>query len=165
MRKIKVKISATILFVVSLTGLYAQSAIPVAGGNAASMTGSVSYTVGQMFYSTNTGTNGSVSEGVQQPFEISVVSALEVAKDITLQYLVYPNPAKNNIVLKVENNKGNSFSDLSISLYDIKGTLLLSRNIVSDETGIVLSNYADATYFLKVYENSKEVKIFKIIKN
>ena len=44
----------------------AQDAIPATGGDATGSGGSASYTVGQIGYTTNTGTNGSVAEGVQQ---------------------------------------------------------------------------------------------------
>ena len=52
------------LFVLGMT-IQAQNAIPAAGGNAAGAGGTVSYTVGQAVYTTNTGTTGSVVQGVQ----------------------------------------------------------------------------------------------------
>ena len=46
--------------------------IPIASGAVATgIGGSSSYTVGQVVYTTNTGSNGSVAQGVQQPYEIS----------------------------------------------------------------------------------------------
>ena len=47
------------------------------------------------------GINGSAAQGVQQPYEISVVTAVEKALDISLEMVVYPNPATDFI--KVEN--------------------------------------------------------------
>ena len=68
-----------------LTSLQAQEAIPATGGEASGSGGSASYTVGQVVYTTNVGTNGnSVAEGVQQPYEISVVTGIPEAKDISL---------------------------------------------------------------------------------
>jgi hypothetical protein len=58
----------------SLSTIHAQEAIPAGGGNASGSGGSASYSVGQVVYTTNTGTNGSAAQGVQQPYEISVVS-------------------------------------------------------------------------------------------
>ena len=43
----------------------AQTTIATTGGNAAGSGGSFSYTVGQISYSTVSGTNGSVAQGVQ----------------------------------------------------------------------------------------------------
>jgi hypothetical protein len=42
---------------------------------------------------------------------------------------------------------------------------LLDNKIVGNETNIVMSNYVSATYFLKVTDNNKLIKTFKIIKH
>ena len=59
-----------------IQGQEAHASVNATGGNANSANGSVSYSVGQVFYTTAFSTNGSISEGVQQPFEISVLSDL-----------------------------------------------------------------------------------------
>jgi len=142
--------------------LQAQNAIPASGGNASGGGGSASYTVGQIVYTTNSNSNGSVAQGVQQPYEISVVTAIEKAKDISLEIMVYPNPATDFIRLKIENYE---VQNLRYQLYDINSSLLHDNKIVGNETNIVMSNYVSATYFLKVTDNNKVIKTFKIIKN
>ncbi len=158
----KVKIIAIILFTLGVTGLNAQESINASGGNASGSGGSSSYSIGQVFYTSNIGSNGYVVGGVQQPYEISVVIGINEAKDITLQYSAYPNPTKENIILKIENF---SLSNLSFYLYDINGKLLENKKIESNETSITMNNLATANYILKVTQNNKEVKTFKIIKN
>ena len=162
MRYKKGKLSVVILLGIGLTGLQAQNAIPASGGNASGSGGSVSYSVGQVVYTTNTGTNGSSAQGVQQPYEISVVTAVEETKDISLKIMVYPNPATDFIKLKIENYE---VLNLRYQLFDINGSLLQDNVIVGNETSIDMSNYMSATYFLKVTDNNKVIKTFKIIKN
>jgi hypothetical protein len=162
MKHKKVKLSAVLLLGLGLTGLQAQEAIPASGGNASGGGGSASYSVGQVVYTTNTGTNGSLAQGVQQPYEISVVTAIEEAKDISLEIVLYPNPATDFIKLKIVNYE---VQNLRYQLYDINGSLLQDNKIVGNETSIVMSNYVSATYFLKVTDNNKVIKTFKIIKN
>ncbi|MEE4177590.1 MAG: hypothetical protein V2I46_08780, partial [Bacteroides sp.] len=53
--------------------LFGQEAVVPAGGNATGSGGSVSYTAGQVFYLIHSGPSGSVSQGVQQPYEIFAV--------------------------------------------------------------------------------------------
>ena len=53
-----------------LGGLQAQESPTAAGGEATGSGGTASYSIGQVVYTTNTGTNGSVAQGVQQPFVI-----------------------------------------------------------------------------------------------
>ena len=62
-----------------------QQTIPATGGNASGSGGSVSYTVGQILNSSISGSNGTVVQGVQQPYEISVVTALRNTEDISLK--------------------------------------------------------------------------------
>jgi hypothetical protein len=142
--------------------IQAQNSIPASGGNASGSGGTVSYTIGQVVYTTINGTNGSATQGVQQPYEISVITAIEEANDISFEILVYPNPATDIIKLIIENY---DVQNLRYHLYDINGSLLLDNKIVGNETNIVMSNYVSSTYFLKVTDNNKLIKTFKIIKH
>jgi len=162
MRHKKLKLSAVLLLGLGLTGLQAQTSINATGGNASGSGGSASYSVGQVVYTTNTGTNGSVAQGVQQPFEISVVTAIEEAKGINLSVSAYPNPTTDYLTLEV---KEYELSNLHFQLYDMSGKLLQSEKITGNQTSIVMSNLVPATYFVKVIQGNKEVKTFKIIKN
>ena len=158
----KVKLSAILFLGLGLTVLRAQETIPASGGNASGTGGSASYSVGQMVYTTNTGTNGSVAQGVQQPYEISVVTAIEEAKDVVLNCYTYPNPSSDYVKLKVENYKT---ENMTYRLYDLNGKILENKKVEDSETTISMKSLVSATYFIKVIDNNKEVKTFKIIKN
>ena len=84
MRHKRLKLSTVLLLGLGLTGVQAQTSVNATGGDASGGGGSVSYSVGQVVYTTHTGTSGSVAEGVQQPYEISVVTGLEEAQSINL---------------------------------------------------------------------------------
>ncbi|MGI6479934.1 MAG: hypothetical protein ACOX0M_10915 [Salinivirgaceae bacterium] len=112
MRLKRLKLSAVLLLGLGLTGLQAQTSVNATGGDASGSGGSVSYSVGQVAYQTHTGTSGSVSEGVQQPFEISVVTGIEEAKGINLSVSAYPNPTTDYLTLEVEEF---DLSNLSLS--------------------------------------------------
>jgi len=162
MRHKQLKLSAVLLLGLGLTGIQAQTSVNATGDNASGSGGSVSYSVGQVAYQTNTGTNGSVAEGVQQPYEISVITAIEEAKGINLSVTAYPNPTTDYLTLEV---KEFDLSNLRFQLYDMSGKLLQSEKITGNQTSIVMSNLVPATYFVKVIQGNKEVKTFKIIKN
>ena len=162
MRYRKLKLSAALLLGFGLTGLQAQTSVNAIGGDATGSGGSVSYSVGQVVYTTNNGTNGSVVEGVQQPYEILVVTAIKEAKDINLSVSAYPNPTTDYLTLEV---KEFELANLSFQLYNITGKLLQSKKITGNQTSIVMSNLAPAMYFVKVIQDNKEVKTFKVIKN
>jgi hypothetical protein len=56
-------------------------------------------------------------------------------------------------------------SPFTFHLFDINGKLLQSGEIISTQTSISMNTLAPATYFVKVMQEGKEVKTFKIIKN
>lgn len=162
MKHKRLKIYALLLFELGLASLRAQDNVSTTGGNASGSGGTVAYSVGQVVYQTHTGANGSLAEGVQQPYEVSVVTGLNEAKGISLNVMAYPNPTNGALQLKIESEK---LKDFSYQLYDSNGKLLQTKQINGNQTSIVMSNFVPATYFLKVSEGYKEVKTFIIVKN
>lgn len=161
MRSKQLKLSTVLLMALGITRLHAQESVNAIGGNASGSGGSVSYSMGQVSYQTYKSINGSISQGVQQPYEISVITAIENAKDISLLVSAYPNPTNDYLTLEV---KDFNLSNLSFQMYDMNGKLLQSDKINDIQTSIMISNLVPASYFVKVLQGSREVKTFKIIK-
>ncbi len=151
----------TLIFIIGFGNIQAQEAVSTSGGDAAGSGGTSSFSVGQVTYTTNIGTDGSMAQGVQQPYEISIVTEIEEAKEISLSFSVYPNPTTTFLKLNVGNY---TTKDLNYQLYDGSGKIIESTKVNSNETSIFMENTARGIYFLKVIENNKELKTFKIIK-
>lgn len=167
MKKLIILFLSLMLAGPALTYLQAQqihASVNTSGGNASGTGGSVSYSVGQVFNTTAFGSNGSVSEGVQQPFEISVLSGVDIT-GIDLYYAVYPNPTSGKLTLKLDASTTTNIQSMSYQLYDVNGKMLRNDRLKEFETSIDMSDFVSATYFLKVTNINKEVKLFKIIKN
>ena len=147
-------------FMCGLTTGIAQQSLSSSGGNATGTGGSASYTVGQVVYTTNTGTSGSVSQGVQQTYEITITSSIQEADDIDL-ISTYPNPVGDQLKLKFEQE---DFNGCKYHLYDLNGRIILSHAIIEKETDIFMEDLVPSTYFLKVFKDNKEIKTFKIVK-
>jgi len=162
MRHEKMKFVVTLLLCLGLTTLHAQVGTPVSGSNATGTGGSVSYTVGQVVYTVVVGTSGSVEQGLQQPYKISLITSLEGTERISLEYSAYPNPATHSITLKVEDFNTTA---LTYQLYDLSGKQLESKKVTAIETSIDMSDFVQAIYLLKVIDGNREVKIFKIFKS
>jgi hypothetical protein len=107
------------------------------------------------------GTIGSVAQGVQQPYEISIVQGME-ENPIKLKLSAYPNPTANFLTLDLGNSE---LSTLNFQLYDISGKIITSRKIKSSNETIYMGNLPSAIYILNVAMNNRVVKTFKIIKN
>ena len=142
--------------------IQAQNTITTTGGNATGAGGNITYTAGQLVYTTDNGATGSVAKGVQQPFEISVITAVDAAKDIDLICIVYPNPANDLLTLKIGNQ---DLTNLDFKLLDVNGRVLENKRITGNETIIFMTNLPPAVYILKISSDGKEIKTFKIIKN
>jgi hypothetical protein len=161
-RNVSCSLILFLLFILSfISPVFSQSAIPAAGGDASGTGGSVSYSVGQLFFKSHSGSDASVQEGVQQPFEISVLSALPEAKGINLSLRAYPNPTSAYLTLEV---KDLDFQALNFQLYDIQGRLLHGGEISSTYTAIEMTKLDASMYFLKVIHKNREIQVFKIIK-
>ncbi|NHM00852.1 T9SS type A sorting domain-containing protein [Flavobacterium difficile] len=152
---------ALLLLGFGLTTVQAQQAPNTSGGDASGSGGSVAYTVGQVGYTTQTGTTGSVAQGVQQPFEISIVLGIE-ENQISLNMQAYPNPTSNYLTLNIGDFDR---TNLSFQLFDITGKLIETNKITKSIETIRMENLSSGSYFLKVTRNNKEVKTFKLIKN
>lgn len=162
MKTKKVKQNATILLGLSLSFGYAQQASTATGGDASGSGGSVNYSIGQIAYITNYSATGSVAQGVQQPYEISVITSIDEATGISLNLTAYPNPTIDFLTLKIADTK---IESLSYQLYDVTGKLLEEKEIATNEVSISMLHLQNAVYFLKVSSSDKEIKSFKIIKN
>lgn len=156
----KKKFSFCFLCFFALQFIQSQATI-VSGGGEAITSGTVSFTVGQLFYATNTSASHSVSQGIQQSIELFTLSNTDFNSQI-LVAKAYPNPTKKNAVLSIQNI---DLENVTYYLFDIKGRQLLQRQIIDRNTNIRLKNFASGVYLLKVLKNNTLLKVFKIIKN
>jgi hypothetical protein len=113
----KISLVASVLLVTQLA--QSQETIPASEGEVHRSGGSGSYTVGQVFYSTNTSTTGGVSQGVQHPFEFQKLSS--------------PNPTKDFIPLKI---KDTTIYNVPYTFFDVNGKAILSNVIAPFSTQI-----------------------------
>lgn len=158
----KLQLGIVLLLGFGLSNLQAQENLNASGGEAIGSGGSSAYTIGQIVYQTYTGTSGnSLTEGVQQPYEISILTSIAEVKGISLSVLAYPNPTADYLIVEV---KDFGLSNLSLQLYDMQGKLLQSEKITNNQTSVIMSNLVSATYFAKIVQGNQEVKTFKIIK-
>ncbi|MBN2212597.1 MAG: T9SS type A sorting domain-containing protein [Bacteroidales bacterium] len=157
----KKKIVCFIIIVYGSTLCFAQQAVSASGGKAAGAGGSANYTVGQVAYKNYIESAGTITQGVQQPYEIFVHTKIEEAPDISLACSAYPNPVNNSLLLKIENN---NLENLMFVLCDANGKTLENKRITAKETIIQIADLNPSIYFLRVINSQKEIISFKIIK-
>ena len=140
----------------------AQTSVNSSGGNTSGADGSVSYSIGQVVNNNTSGSTGSVIAGIQIPYEISVISGVEKT-DINIEIKAFPNPTIDNLYLKMDLT--DQTFDMHYSLIDNSGKVLLINKVIENPTIIPLSEFISGVYYLRIIQDNKLVKTFKIIKN
>lgn len=140
---------------------YAQKNTITAGGKGSGAGGEISYSIGQIEYSTITAGNYTITQGLQQPYEINVTMGQEFT-NIDLFAKIYPNPTTNFITLQIADFAAYNYS---FQLLDEKGSVLKTLDVLTNETVIDINILHAGLYLLAVFRNGTEIKIYKIVKN
>ncbi len=161
MRIKRSKNSGLLIVVMCFSGsMQAQTSVNASGGDASGSGGTVAYSVGQVVYTSNSASTGTVDQGVQHAYEIYTVSIKEIAMNISLT--AFPNPTTENLTLRISDYNNEK---LSYQLFDLQGKALNTGQIVGPQTLINMNSLPRATYFLNVLDQeNKKVQSFKIIK-
>lgn len=139
----------------------AQQSINTTGGDIWGSGGTVAFSIGQIVFHTYNSLSGSVAQGVQQPYEISIVSGIKDKRNPNHSVSIFPNPTNDYILLDIQTE---NIADMSFKLYDVNSKLLIKENIINNQTSISMKDYLPSIYFLKVLKKTKEIITFKIIK-
>ena len=147
------------LMMLSVMILSAQSDVVPVGGTATGSGGTVTYTVGQIAVQTYSNGTFTISEGVQQPYEIQTIG-IDNYPGITLNALLYPNPTLGNVQLTMNNEQ----LEGEVKVFDMNGKFLFSKRIERQNTEIPMSDLAAGTYFVNVLDGTQVLKTFKVVK-
>lgn len=149
----------TALFLSCCTSLCAQESVNASGATGTGSGGTVTFSIGQVAFTSGTGSGGTASQGVQQAYEI-YINGVAMQEEL-LNLRVYPNPATDMLQLHSTFFK-NEAADYVV--YNTEGKAVATGKIIRENTEISMAGLAQGTYILNVVHNNKEVQSFKIIK-
>ena len=138
----------------------AQESINASGGNGSGSGGTFSSSIGQVAYTTATGSSGQVEQGVQHAFEIYLLKTNNLVTAISTA--LFPNPTTGSLTLQI---KDYNDEELQYSLIDLNGKLITNGKINSSQTNMEVNSLPSATYYFSIIQNNKNVKTYKLIKN
>jgi hypothetical protein len=139
--------------------LKAQQVVATAGNQFSNANGSISFTIGEGVANTFTDGEKALTQGFHQT--IISVSIFNNPEETGFSMSAFPNPATESLTLKTD--QGN-IPGLKYLIIDQGGKILTHKAIVSDETVIPVEPLQDGIYIIKIQDNLKELKSFKIIK-
>ncbi|NOU48198.1 MAG: T9SS type A sorting domain-containing protein [Bacteroidales bacterium] len=147
-----------------ISGLSAQENMNSCGGIFVSETGSVSNSIGQLVIQTQAGSNGSVSEGVHQAFEISQIVGINDIPAGKIEVSFFPNPVTVSLSITVDASELLE-ERLICTIRSAEGKFIEQRNIISKLTSIDMQKQAGGVYFLSIQSADKQTLNYKLIKN
>ena len=145
------------LFLLPFT-LSAQQDVIAAGGNASSSAGNISYSIGQVIYTNESNADGSINQGVQQPFSITPIFVEESMKEIVVA--LYPNPTRDQVLISIPVLR----VGMTISVFDIQGTQIEERPVQSSQTLLFVNDWPAAQYIIRLCDNTRTCAEYKLIK-
>ena len=137
--------------------------IIASGNDATGSSGSVTYSIGQVFYTSIEESEYNVVQGIQHQETYNSLDTQDVIEPKT-EISIYPNPTTDFVNINMEGYELENGLK-SYQLYDFQGRLLKQNTINQNETQVNLSDLSSSIYLLQVYVDNKALKTFKIIKN
>ena len=152
-------------FIFCFSLIYSQSSdvnVIASSGDYVEGTGySVSWTLGEIAIESLSDGNVSVNQGFQQAYYS--VTTLEEINNTNFFIDVFPNPSTDLLHIKYS---ADIFETYILELYDIKGTLILNKEVQSCDELLNMESMARGEYFIKTLKSDGAlIKSFKIIKN
>jgi hypothetical protein len=93
--------------------------------------------------------------------ETRIVSSVRYNSNETPTISLYPNPAHNNVKLKLEQLNG--LADVRISFYAVIGTKVFETRIEKPETEIATKDWERGIYFYRIEASGEVVKSGKLV--
>lgn len=136
--------------------VYSQDVVSTQGDSYSNVNGSIDYTIGEVVI--NTVSNG--SNDLTQGFHQTIWQLVSIEKHV-LEYdaSLFPNPTED-----VLNIRTAEFQDVTFSLYDAQGKLVLQDKLVGDLTSVQVNQIKSGNYSLVLNNKTQKLKTFQIIK-
>lgn len=145
----------------SFIALKAQESVNSSGADASSNSGTVACSIGEVFYTSVSGNNNILTQGIQQSYSISTLSTPRVNDKSSVSVKIFPNPTTTSLTIHVTD-----FSNqyMSYRLFNLQGQLIKNGTITSLFTELSTANLSLGTYMLNIKDAQHKMYSYKIIK-
>lgn len=134
----------------------AQEVVSTQGASYSNTSGSIDFTIGEVIIATGTDGTNDITQGFHQ----SNWNFLGLEDHLpSYEATIFPNPTEN--VLNIQTN---SFENVTYTLYDAQGKLVLQDKLTAEQTPIQVSHLAPGNYSITLKNATQNLKTFKLIK-
>ena len=140
----------------STLAVTAQEVVATQGDSYSNASGNIDFTIGEVII--NTGTDG--SNDLTQGFHQTNWNFVGL-EDHSPSYeaTIYPNPTS-----EVLNIKTSTFENVTYTLYDAQGKLVMQDILSAEQTPIQVSQLAPGNYSIILNNETQNLKTFKLVK-
>ena len=134
----------------------AQEVVATQGDSYSNASGNIDFTVGEVIIATGTDGTNDITQGFHQT-NWNFVGVEDHAPNY--QATIFPNPTED-----VLNIRTSTFENVTYTLYDAQGKLVLQDILSAEQTPIQVSQLAPGSYSLTLNNETQNLKTFKLVK-
>lgn len=134
----------------------AQEVVSTQGDSYSNASGNIDFTVGEVIINTETDGTNDITQGFHQTnWNFAGLEDHDPGYEAT----IFPNPTE-----EVLNIKTDAFKNVTYTLYDAQGKLVLRDNLSAEQTPVQVGQLAPGSYSLTLNNETQNLKTFKLIK-
>jgi hypothetical protein len=146
-----------LLTLITTLSVSAQEVVSTQGDSYSNANGSIDFTIGEVVINTGTDGTNDLTQGFHQT-NWNFVGLENHNPDY--QAIIFPNPTED-----VLNIKTSMFENVTYTLYDGLGKLVMQDILSAEKTPIQVSQLAPGSYSLTLNNEIQNLKTFKLIKH
>lgn len=145
-----------VLSLLSTMSLSAQEVISTQGDSYINGTGSIDFTIGEVVIDTGTDGTNDITQGFHQT-NWNFLGLEDHDPNYTAS--IFPNPTTDEL-----NISASKFENVTYSLYDANGKLIMQNQLTAEQTTISANQLEPGQYSLVLTDENQNLKTFKLIK-
>ena len=154
------KLTFSFLFCLLVSLGFSQESVVISGGEISGPGGSMSISIGQTFYQTNNDAIYSEVQGVQQPFEFSIVSSTDIQNKLK-NIDTYPILASQYITIL---NDDYSLEKIKFEIFNLRGQKVKEGELIGPKQIIQITDIKVGNYFIHFRHPEHQFSSIQFIK-
>ena len=146
-----------LLTLITTLSVSAQEVVSSQGDSYSNGSGSIDFTLGEVVIATGTDGTNDLTQGFHQT-NWNFLGVEDFAPNY--EAIIFPNPTED-----VLNIKTSMFENVTYTLYDGLGKLVMQDILSAEQTPIQVSQLAPGSYSLTLNNETQNLKTFKLIKH
>jgi hypothetical protein len=134
----------------------AQEVIATQGDSYSNASANIDFTIGEVVINTGTDGNNDLTQGFHQT-NWNFLGVEDFAPNY--EAIIFPNPTED-----VLNIRTSTFENVTYTLYDAQGKLVMQNILSAEQTPIQVSQLAPGVYLLTLNNQTQNLKTFKLVK-